>query len=107
MVRKQRNASSRSKPHGSRGSQTQAGLLRRALEWFLKDCSFTDLRLHRNVGWQACELVALGVLWSWSDRSTLGGAFEHASEYIGRAQLTMCLRKVLRRLAQGHALNYR
>jgi hypothetical protein len=80
MVRKQGNASGRSKPHGAQGSQTQAGLLQRALAWFLKDCSFTDLRLHGNVGWQACELVALGVLWSWSDRSTLGGAFEHASE---------------------------
>jgi hypothetical protein len=60
--------------------QTQADLLRGALEWFSKGCSFTDIRWHGNVAWNAIQLVTLAVLWSWSDRSTLTGAFEHARQ---------------------------
>jgi hypothetical protein len=80
MVRNRQRASGRVKQRETRVAQTQAGLLRRALEWFSKDCSFTDLRLHGNVGWEVIQLVALGVLWSWSDRTTLTGAFDDARE---------------------------
>src|ERR1700737_4382933 len=80
MVRKRQHARSDRKLRGAAVKQTQVGLLRRALDWSLKDCSFTDLRLHGNVGWQAIHLVALGVLWSWSDQATLTGAFEHARQ---------------------------
>src|SRR5271169_2725694 len=80
MVRNRQRASGCVKQRETRVAQTQAGLLRRALEWFSKDCSFTDLRLHGNVGWEVIQLVALGVLWSWSDRTTLTGAFDDARE---------------------------
>lgn len=61
-------------------SQTQAALLRGALEWFSKGCSLTEVRLHGNVGWKVIDLVALAVLWSWSDHARLTDAFDHASE---------------------------
>jgi hypothetical protein len=80
MVRKRRQAIGGRKRREARVLQTQAGLLRRALDWFSKDCSFTDLRLHGNVGWEVIPLVALGVLWSWSDRTTLTGAFDDARQ---------------------------
>ena len=95
MVRKQRNASGQASSATSAGSATQAGLLRRALEWFSKDCSFTDLRLHGNVGWQACQLVVLGVLWSWSDRATLARrltARQLANEMFGLVAVTILSR---------------
>lgn len=80
MNRKRQHARSYHKPRGARRVQSQARLLRRALEWFSNDCSFTDLRLHGNVGWTAIQLMALGVLWSWSDRATLTAAFDDAQQ---------------------------
>jgi hypothetical protein len=52
--------------------------LRQALEWFLTRHSFANLSLHGNVGWQAPQLVALAVLWVWSDQRTLTNAFTQA-----------------------------
>jgi hypothetical protein len=80
MVRNRKESIGRGKRRDVHSPRTQAGLLRGALEWFSKGCSLTELPLHGNVGWKAIHLVALGVLWSWSDRSTLTGAFDHASE---------------------------
>jgi DDE family transposase len=80
MARKRQHGRSRCKRRGAAVKQTQVGLLRGALDWFLKECSFTDLSVHGNVGWKAIHLVALGVLWSWSDQATLTGAFEHARQ---------------------------
>lgn len=54
--------------------------LRQALEWFARGDSFTDLRLHGNVGWAATQLIVLAVLWVWSDQGTLTGAFVHAQQ---------------------------
>jgi hypothetical protein len=76
----------------SRGPVTQAELLRRALQWFLKDCNFSDLKVHGNVAWKAIDLVVLGVLWAWSDRSTLTKAFDDArqlaQEMFGKVAVT-------------------
>jgi hypothetical protein len=63
---------------------TQADVLRQALEWFTRNNSFADLRLHGNVGWTAPRLIALTVLWVWSDQTTLVGAFSQASQ-LGQA----------------------
>ena len=59
---------------------TQTDLLRRALKWFATGCHFNDLPLHGNVGWQPMQLTVLGVLWAWSDRSTLTKAFDDARQ---------------------------
>lgn len=64
----------------SKASETQAALLRRAVDWFSNGCDFTPLTLHGNVGWQPIRLVALAILWAWSDRTTLTGAFDDARE---------------------------
>lgn len=57
---------------------TYADGLRQALQWFSRSDSFADLKLHGNVRWEAFELVSLAVLWVWSDKATLSGAFAHA-----------------------------
>lgn len=92
MVGNRKESTSGGKQRESKIPETQAGLLRCALEWFSKDCSFTDLHWHGNVSWNATALVALAVLWSWSDQSTLTGAFDHArqlaSDMFGRVAVT-------------------
>src|SRR4051794_37867596 len=80
MVRNRKGSVAGRKKYKALVPQTQAGLLRGALEWFAKDWSLTELRLHGNVSWKAMHLVALGILWSWSDQATLTGAFDHARQ---------------------------
>src|ERR1700730_8143748 len=82
MGRRQFRAKVAGKQEASGGKfmGTQADLVRRALDWFSTGCNFTNLTLHGNVGWQAMQLVVLGVLWAWSDRATLTKAFEDAAE---------------------------
>lgn len=80
MVGNRKESIGGGKRRSVRVPRTQAGLLRGALEWFSKDCSLTELPLHGNVGWKVIDLVALAVLWSWSDHARLTDAFEHASE---------------------------
>lgn len=64
----------------SKSGATQADGLRQALEWFTRDASLTKVALHGNVGWQPAQLVALAVLWAWSDQQTLTGAFIQACD---------------------------
>lgn len=59
-------------------SVTPVDGLRQALEWFTQDLSLAKLVLHGNVGWQPGQLIALAVLWVWSDQRTLTGAFAQA-----------------------------
>jgi len=80
MGSKRQRASVGRKPRSAQVSQTQADLLRRALDWFSDGCNFTDLALHGNVGWKPIQLVALTVLWTWSDRAMLTGAFDEARQ---------------------------
>lgn len=61
-------------------SVTHADCLRRSLTWFTRDASFADFKPHGNVGWTAVQLTALAVLWVWSDKGTLTGAFSHACQ---------------------------
>jgi hypothetical protein len=58
----------------------QADLLRRALEWIVNERIFDELTLHGNTSWMTTQLVSLAVLWVWSDKGTLGGAFEEARQ---------------------------
>lgn len=92
MSRKRQQASGHRKPRKAQGPQTQAVLLRRALEWFANGCHFTGVTLHGNVGWEPISLVVLAVLWAWSDQSTLTGAFEEAlqlaTEMFGEVAVT-------------------
>lgn len=80
MGSKRQQARKGRKPRTVMVSQTQADLLRRALDWFSDGCNFTGLSLHGNVGWDSVRLVALVVLWTWSDRTTLTGAFDDARQ---------------------------
>jgi hypothetical protein len=80
MARPQRWEGSKCKQSAAHPKKavTHADGLRQALEWFVRDNSFANLSLHGNVGWTAVQLVALAVLWVWSDQRTLTGAFTHA-----------------------------
>jgi hypothetical protein len=52
--------------------------LQRALAWIINESIFSQLSLHGNTTWKAGQLVVLAVLWVWSDKDTLTGAFQHA-----------------------------
>ena len=65
--RKSRNCRKR-KASGAVQPKTHADLLRQALQWFGSNDSFSELVRHGNVNWSPLQLVALVVLWSWSDR---------------------------------------
>jgi hypothetical protein len=52
--------------------------LRQALAWIINESIFSKLTLHGNTTWQPAHLVVLAVLWVWSDKDTLTGAFQHA-----------------------------
>src|SRR6202051_3810776 len=83
MGRKQRQALRHRESRKTGSSETQAALLRQALEWFSSGCDFTGITLHGNVGWMPVQLVALAVLWTWSDQKTLTGAFNEAQQLAG------------------------
>ncbi len=57
-----------------------AELLQRSLAWIISEDLFQGLRRHGNTTWSASHLVVLAILWVWSDRGTLTGAFRDARE---------------------------
>lgn len=66
--------------------------LQRALAWIINEKIFSQLTLHGNTTWKAGSLVVLAVLWVWSDKDTLTGAFQHAKHLslsmLGEVALT-------------------
>ena len=66
--------------------------LQRALAWVVNENIFSEVSLHGNITWTAGQLVVLAVLWVWSDRGTLTGAFQHAKHLalsmLGEVALT-------------------
>ena len=66
--------------------------LRRALAWIIDEKIFSQLTFHGNTTWAASQLAVLAVLWVWSDKGTLTGAFEHAKHLamsmLGQVALT-------------------
>jgi hypothetical protein len=61
-------------------------LLRQAISWIVDERIFSQLAFHGNTSWVASQLVVLAVLWVWSDKSTLTGAFAQA-ENISKGML--------------------
>lgn len=59
---------------------TNVDLLQRALSWAVDQKIFAHLKLHGNTTWAASQLVILAVLWVWSDKNTLTGAFDQARQ---------------------------
>ena len=78
------------KARGS-NSASYGELLRRALDWVIKDEIFAGLPQHGNTRWRAGRLVSLAVLWVWSDQSRLTDAFQEACrlsiQLFGKAAL--------------------
>lgn len=66
--------------------------LHRALNWALESRLFAHLPVHGNTSWTFPHLILLILLWVWSERRTLTGAFAHASQLarglLGRVVLT-------------------
>jgi len=60
------------------GRARQADVLQRSLAWIINDEMFAELSPHGNTKWSAVPFVFLAVLWVWSDKSTLTGAFSEA-----------------------------
>jgi Transposase DDE domain len=53
-----------------------------ALRWAVHDGLFASVRLGRNTGWIAAELVWLALVWVFSDDKTLTGAFQEAHRWV-------------------------
>ena len=66
--------------------------LQQALAWIINESIFSQLSLHGNTTWVPGQLVVLAVLWVWSDKGTLTGAFQHAKHLalgmLGEVALT-------------------
>jgi Transposase DDE domain len=66
--------------------------LERALAWIVNESIFSPMTLHGNTTWTTSQLVVLAVLWVWSDKGTLTGAFGHAKQLalsmLGKVALT-------------------
>jgi hypothetical protein len=66
--------------------------LQRALRWIINENIFSQMTLHGDITWAAGQLVVLAVLWVWSDKDTLTGAFQHAKHLalsmLGEVALT-------------------
>jgi hypothetical protein len=73
--RKERKPGKRNQP-ASREVSFQS--LERALAWIINENIFSSMTLHGNTTWSTSQLVVLAVLWVWSDKGTLTGAFQHA-----------------------------
>ena len=58
--------------------------LRNAMEWVVDQSIFQDLKTHGNTKWIAKDLVMLAVLWVWSEKSQLTGAYKEASVWSKR-----------------------
>jgi hypothetical protein len=71
---------------GDRAAIKQADRLRKALNWVIDEKMFAKLARHGNTSWTASQLLFLTVLWVWSDKSTLTGAFEEAM-HLSRTML--------------------
>ena len=76
--RKQAAAKGKRSQTSITASTTHRECLQQALQWFVGSLSLTNVKLHGNVNWNPAQLVGLAVLWVWSDKSTLTGAFKHA-----------------------------
>lgn len=79
MVTRRKDAAPKGKPNTS-AKVDQARLLRRALEWVVKEDTFADVSLHGNISWKPCELVVLAVLSAWVDADQLTTAFGKAAK---------------------------
>lgn len=70
---------SRRCPSKSQTPSPQYGqLLQRALAWIVQDRLFVRVSKHGNATWNTSRLIALAVLWVWSDQSRLTDAFADA-----------------------------
>ena len=89
---KERKGTNRRRKHRPTAQDLPFQALRRAMAWIIDENIFSQLTLHGNTTWTAGQLVALAVLWVWSDKDTLTGAFEHAKHLaltmLGRVALT-------------------
>jgi hypothetical protein len=65
-------------------STTQIDVLRRALDWVLKDNMFANLETHGNTKWMFRHLIALAVLAAWSDGRRMTDAFTLAKRLSQR-----------------------
>lgn len=91
-TRKQASKAGKQLRRRTKHKLTHADCLRQALQWFVTEVDFTQVKLHGNVNWKVVDLVVLAVLWVWCDHRTLTGAFESAHrlafEMFGSVALT-------------------
>lgn len=89
---KNRNGNKQGRKHQATAQSSHFHALQRALAWIIDEGIFSQLSLHGNTTWKAGHLVVLAVLWVWSDRGTLTGAFQHAKHLalsmLGEVALT-------------------
>jgi hypothetical protein len=55
--------------------------LRKAVAWAIDAKIFAQLKFHGNTSWAVFDLVSLAIVWVWSDKATLTGAFTEARQW--------------------------
>ena len=58
--------------------------LREAMEWIIDQSIFREIRVHGNTKWVARDLVMSAILWVWSEKPQLTGAFDEANVWSKR-----------------------
>jgi hypothetical protein len=66
------------KKPSARKDTSEAGRLKRAIDWCLNDSSFDNLETHGNVKWNAKCLIALAVLTAWGTEPRMTDSFSEA-----------------------------
>lgn len=89
---KARNARKKRTSRKRRKQDDNSKQIRDAMNWLVRPGIFDALAFHGNTSWLAADLVALALLWIWSDAAKLTDAFDGARtnsvKLLGRAALT-------------------
>ena len=91
-MKKARNANKKRSSSKRRKQDDNSKQIREAISWLLSPGIFDGLAFHGNTSWVAAELVALALLWIWSDAGKVTDAFNDAwtnsEKLLGKAALT-------------------
>jgi len=91
-VSKAKSATKRRSSRKQRKQDDNAEQIHDAIKWLLSPGIFDGLAFHGNTSWLVADLVALTLLWIWSDAAKLTEAFDdaraHCVKLFGKAALT-------------------
>jgi hypothetical protein len=67
---------------GHTGSLAHHQALKQALDWLLASAKLADLAFRKDCTWTPKTLIALAILWAWSDEKSLLQRFSHVRKVV-------------------------